>query len=547
MSQPSDEHAISIGLFDYIVIGGGSAGCVVAHRLSKGAKQRVLLLEAGSKNRNPLFRIPLTGPALGVGHKRFDWGYKTEADNSRFGQQDSWPRGKMLGGSGRLNGMVYVRGAKVDYDGWAASGCHGWAWADVKPYFEKSEQLNPSDSVHGDKGPLLLTRLRHPHPLSHAFIRAHSELGVTHNPNYNDGEQSGASILVSSNSGRLRSSADISYAKALGSCTSLVTQTNATVQKIVFENRRAVGVSGILNGRAFVANAHKEIILCAGTIGTSEILMRSGIGNAAHLNALDINVIHDQPAVGRNLHEHPAVQMIIGSKTPTIGQEYMPWHAVQHGYNWLVKGGGLLSAASYEALSFVRSEASQKHPDIQMHFAPYALDRKKGRLTPVLNDSFMIQVNASYPVSRGSIELKPTRTGLKPSIHHKMFGNSTDLKCLRKGVQFAMRLLRTEEMSAHTDALVVPQGEIETDESLDEQIRRHAVPAYHPAGTAKMGTGADAVVGPDLRVHGVKGLRVADASIIPSPISGNINACVTMIGEKAADMILANTVMEQAA
>lgn len=532
--------------FDYIIIGAGSAGCVLANRLSEDGRNQILLLEAGPWSKNPLFHIPLLGPAIGVGNKRYDWKYRTEPDPSRNDIQQDWPRGKMLGGTSQLNGMVYVRGAAVDFDGWAANGCDGWSWRDVQPYFQKVEHITQADAIHGESGPMRLHRLSRTHPLSDAFVRAHEVTGYSENRDYNGGDQEGAAILLSSNDGRWRSSGVSSYIKSARSRSNLTIIANAPVQQLICEQGRVSAVEYLYQGAVHRAISRQEIILSAGAINSPAILMRSGIGPSDHLADLNIGIIADRPQIGLNLHEHPALQILVRSKTKTISSQNHIWNVPTHLWNWWVHRGGLLSAASYEAISFIRSAPDVLKPDIQLHFAPYGLKRTEAGLRPHSDDSFMIQVNASYPKSRGRIRLRDANVESPPYIHAPMFSAHADLETLKRGVGFAMELLKTKPFLAHMGDYILPNGEPKSDTELTETILEHAVPAYHPAGTCRMGSDDDAVVDIRLRLRGIDGLRVVDASIIPKPISGNIQSSVFMIAEKAAGMILADRFISQA-
>lgn len=521
-------------MFDFLIVGAGSAGCLLANRLSQNPKNSVLLLEAGPANRNPLFRVPLLGPALGVGSKRLDWGYQTLPDKGRQGLVQDWPRGRMLGGSSRLNGMVYVRGASGDFDHWEKLGCKGWGWSDVEPIFRRFERIDEPDKVHGCGGDFPIHRLRHPHPLSRAFIEAHRSLDLGGNLPYNSGHQEGASILVSSNDGHWRSDGSSCHLRVALNRQNLGVLTGAKVSRLIFEGRRCVAVQYSQDGEAREVAARRDVFLSAGALETPALLMRSGIGPESELRAHGIDVRLDQPGVGKNLHEHPAVQIVARSKTQTISTQDKPWHLPRHVFNWWVRRGGLLSAASYEAVSFLRSDPAQERPDIQLHFSPYGLARKANGLRPVDVDSFMIQANLSHPKSRGEVRLKDAKPDSAPLIDHQMFREPDDLGRLCLATKLALQLFNDSAFADHFAGFYLPEDLTATTADFEDIIRRSAVPAYHPAGTCRMGSDNQAVVGPDLRVKGLAGLKIADASIIPSPISGNIQATVLMIAEKAA-------------
>lgn len=536
--QVNDMVEDEASVFDFIIVGGGSAGCVLANRLSANRNTSVLLLEAGRETRNPLFKIPVFGSAIGIGNAKYDWVYTTEPDPTRNGMSQEWPRGRMLGGSSMLNGMVYVRGAAHDYDAWEVDGCAGWSWANVLPIFQKLENISVADGVHGTEGPLKIHRYARPHKLTLDFVRAHRELGYAENPDYDRSTQDGAAILLSSTSGRIRSTGVNCYLGPVRNRNNLTVTTLASVTRIVVKDRRATAVVYWHAGKKHSAFARQEIVLTAGAINSPAVLMRSGIGPAKHLRDRGIAVECDLSGVGKNLHEHPALQISVKSNTPLSRLKNQALRVPRFGFDWVWHGGGVFSTGAYEAISFVRSTNEKQHPDLQLHFSPYALERTEGGVQARTDDSFMLQVNLSYPKSRGKVRLGDKVSCFAPVIETQMFEHVDDLESLKDGLKFVQAVCESENMTSHFAGYLGPFGDIGTAAEADEFIRANAVPAYHPAGTCKMGSDNQSVVDPKLRVYHIDGLRVADASVIPRPISGNIQSCVLMIAEKAAEMII---------
>jgi len=523
-----------------VIVGSGSAGGLLTERLSRDPLNTVLLVEAGPKPRNPALSIPLAGPGLAIGHPRLDWRYRSEPDRSVGNRQHDWPRGRMLGGSSRLNGMVYVRGAPHDYDRWAANGCTGWDWAEIEPHFRSIERLvgGADDTVHGREGDHAIHRLNQPHALTHAFLDARFMRGSPDNSDYNGVSQEGASVLLSSSDGRWRSSsASGPLAKAMRRKNVKVV-CEALADRVEIKDGRAHALAYSHRGRQKRAEARRKIVLCAGTIGSPSILLRSGIGAAEDLAECGIPTIHNAPGVGRNLHEHPAVQVVAQSRKPTISTQNSALYFLKHGWDWAAKRGGLLSAATYEAIAFMRSSPECDHPDLQMHFAPYGLIRNDGKLRPHARDTYMIQVNLSYPKSRGQITLSDVDPSAAPTISSPLLADDRDAITLRLGVSEAMQTLQASAFADCFDGYCLPDTHGMTEDEITDWLPNAVAPSYHPAGTCRMGTDPQAVVDPALNVRGVTGLSVADASILPAPISGNIQACVMMIASKAASEMI---------
>ena len=526
--------------FDFVIVGSGSAGGLLTERLSRDPRNTVLLVEAGPKPRNPALSIPLAGPGLAIGHPRLDWRYRSEPDPSAGNRQHDWPRGRMLGGSSRLNGMVYVRGAAHDYNRWAGNGCKGWDWATVEPHFRSIERLvgEPDDTVHGRTGDHAIHRLNQPHALTDAFLAARFMRGSPDNPDYNGVSQEGASVLLSSSDGRWRSSAASGpLAKAMRR-KNVKVMCNARADRVAIEDGHARTLIFAHHGRTMRALARRKIVLCAGAIGSPAILLRSGIGAGGDLADLGIPTVANAPGVGRNLHEHPAVQVVAQSRKPTISTQNTASYFPKHVWDWAAKRGGLLSAATYEAIAFMRSSPECDHPDLQMHFAPYGLIREGGKLRPHTRDTYMIQVNLSYPNSRGQITLSHADPSVAPTVSSPLLADGRDALALRLGVRETMQTLQSPAFADYFDGYCLPDTRGMTEDEIADWLPHAVAPSYHPAGTCRMGTDPRAVVDPALNVRGLAGLSVADASIIPAPISGNIQACVMMIASKFADAMI---------
>ncbi|WP_262696490.1 GMC family oxidoreductase [Kordiimonas aquimaris] len=525
--------------YDYIIVGAGSAGCVLANRLTASGRYSVLLLEAGAGDSNPMLRIPLLGSLLTVGSPKYDWCYRTAADPTRGGRQERWPRGKVLGGSSALNAMIYVRGAAADYDHWAQLGNSGWSYDDVVPFFNKIEgTISPMSADHTG-GMVRMANADGAHPLSYKFIDALTAQGTPYFKVGNNGSKSGVSLLRMTSSGRVRQSSAYAYLKPAKSRPNLHVMTHSHAARVIFEGRKAVGIEYHRRGKTYEVFAGKEVILSGGSINSPQLLMLSGVGPAEDLSAIGIKPIMDLAGVGKNLHDHPAVFMQAYTNVPSYNTETMPPRVFKHVADWALRGQGMLSTVMFQALAFVKTNAVHDYPDIQLHFAPCGYVNTETSVEPIKQNSFTIQANVNRPQSRGFLKLADKSPASYPIIQPNMFDDTYDLNTLISGVKYMKSLIEGAVFNDVIDRISVPALKPITDSDWELFVRENAQTAYHPVGTCKMGTDDMSVVTQELRVVGTHGLRVVDGSVMPQIISGNTQAAIMMIAEKAADMILA--------
>jgi choline dehydrogenase len=527
--------------FDYVIVGAGSAGAVLANRLSEDPKIRVCLIEAGRKDRSPLIRIPL-GLMVLAKDRRHNWLFNSAPQAGLDGRSVSIPRGKVLGGSSAINGMIYIRGHRADYDGWAELGCTGWDYASVLPYFRRSEantNADLDDAVHGRDGLLSVSNQRNANSVDQDFIDAAADLQLRSCDDFNAAEPEGVGVYqVTQKNGKRHSTAE-AFLKPIRARSNLTIETNAEVLRVDVHDGRATGVlCRRTDGSPLRIAALGEVILSAGAIGSPDILLRSGIGPAHEIAAWGGDPVHDLPGVGKNLQDHVDVMVINKSSSTTpygISIRALP-RLAKDGLSWVFAKRGMLASNMVEAGGFVRTSAAEPRPDIQFHIIP-GLKSHRGRMVEY-GHGMSLHTCVLRPLSRGSVTRNATDGS--PVIDLGLLSDDADLETLLKGVRIARSIMQQSPMAKHGLTEVIPGAAVQDDDALRDYIRAQARTVYHPVGTCAMGTGPDAVVSPRLKVHGIQGLRVVDASIMPRIVSGNTNAPAIMIAEKAADMIRAD-------
>jgi choline dehydrogenase len=517
---------------DYVIVGAGSAGCVLANRLSEDPAVRVLLIEAGRRDRHPNIKIPAAFAKQF--RTKLDWDLATEPEPHCDGRSIYVPRGKGLGGSSSMNAMLYVRGNPLDYDGWATAGAEGWGWDEVRPYFLKAEDNQRGESEHhAAGGPLRVEDERSPRPLTGRFLAACEEAGVPRIDDYNGPEQDGASLVqVTQRRGRRWSAAD-AYLRPALKRPNLEVVTGALVSGVEITNGTATGVRySRRRGGERVARAEREVSLAAGAIGSPQLLMLSGVGPAAQLQEVGVQVVHDLPAVGENLQDHPYVACVWDVPGGgSLADAEKPKALLEY----LLRRTGPLSSSVAEAFAFVRSRPGLPAPDLQFHFAPaYFVDNGFEEY-----DGHAITMGPVLvkPRARGWVRLRSADPAAKPRILTNSLSDGEDVAALVAGVRLSREIAAAGPFAEALGRELFPGAEVDTDEAIAADVRRRAELLYHPVGTCRMGTDPDAVVSPALQVHGLERLRVVDASVMPLIPGGNTNAPTIMIAEKAADLI----------
>lgn len=533
--------------FDYIIVGAGSAGCVLAHRLTENGRYKVLLLEAGGSDLRFWLQVPI-GYGKSFHDGRVNWMYRTEPEASLAGRQSYWPRGKVLGGSSSTNAMVFIRGQHEDFEHWKALGNPGWGWSDVLPYFRKMEKsARGPNEWRGRDGPLSVTDVsKDLHPLCQTFLRAGAELGLPRNADFNGATQEGVGLYeITTRDGRRMSTAR-AYLHPAMKRANLRVETRAQVTRIVFDGTRAAGVTYVQGGVTRTARAAREIILSSGAINSPLLLQHSGVGPAPHLQALGLPVVLDSPAVGRHLQDHLCIDYLYRSLVPTLNQQLRPWHGkLWAGLRYIVSRSGPLALSVNQGGGFIRSRPGLDRPNMQLYFSPVSYTRapvgKRPLMSPDPFPGFLLSAQPCRPTSRGTVQIRSADPFDAPVIVPNSLATDDDVDELLEGALFLRRLAAAPSLAAVIEEELKPGRAVQSRDQLLEDIRQRASTVFHPVSTCRMGPDPrEAVVDHNLKVHGIGSLRVIDASVFPELTSGNTNAPAIMVAEKGADLVLAD-------
>jgi choline dehydrogenase len=530
------------GSFDYIIVGAGSAGCVLANRLTASGRHRVLLLEAGPADRNPWIHVPI-GYAKLFSNAKVNWLYQTEPEPELNNRRIIQPRGKVLGGSSSINGLVYIRGQKEDFDIWRQLGNVGWSWDDVLPYFKKAEsQQRGADELHGGDGPLSVSDQSEPHELCEAFIKAGEQVGIPRNDDFNGANQEGIGYFQMTSRKGLRCSTAVGYLRPARKRPNLTVVTEAMTSRIRFDGDAAAGVVFSRNGETLVARTDGEVILASGAINSPQLLQLSGVGPSVLLNGFGIDIVRDMPAVGAHLQDHFQTRMVFRcTKKITINDIMVsPLRQVRMGLKYALQRKGPLTVSAGYAGAFLRTDPRLATPDVQVHFLNFSTNKMGEKLHPF--SAFTASICQLRPESRGTVTIKSADPGAAPAIRVNYLATENDRRTMVAGMRMLRQISQAPAMADLISSELEPGPQCQSDADWLAFIRERGGTIYHPTCTCKMGDAADSVVDARLRVHGLRRLRVVDGSVMPNVVSGNTNAAIIMIAEKGADMILQDAV-----
>lgn len=536
---------VSMSEYDFIIVGAGSAGCALANRLSENGKYSVLLLEAGGSDLNFWIWMPI-GYGKTFYNRNVNWMYETEPNPMLDNRTSYWPRGKVVGGSSSINAMVFIRGQKEDFDDWKEMGNPGWGWDDVLPYFKKLETNDKGgDTYRGESGPVHVATLdRDLHPLCETFVAAGQECQYPANPDFNGASQEGVGTYQNTAKNGLRMSAARAYIHPARKQKNLRVEKNAMARTLLFDGTKATGISYQQKGNDKTAFARREVILCAGAINSPQLLQVSGIGPASLLQSKEIEVVHAANGVGQHLQDHLAIDYLYRSKVPTLNDQLYPWHGkLWHGLRYVLTRRGPLSLGVNQAGGFVHSRKGLRSPNVQLFFSPLSYTKAPPGKRPLMNPDpfpgFLLSAQPTRPTSRGHLEIRSADPFVPVAIHPNYLATDYDVQEILEASRLVRQLAQAPSLAKVIEAEIAPGPEVQTDEEIIADCRARAGTVFHPTSTCRMGPDPlSDVVDARLKVYGVQGLRVADASIFPTLTSGNTNAPAIMIGEKAADLIL---------
>jgi choline dehydrogenase len=537
----------SVITYDYIIVGAGSAGCVLANRLTANGRHRVLLLEAGPSDRSFWIQVPI-GYGKSYYNPTVNWMYQSEPIPGLNNRTNYFPRGKVLGGSSSINAMVYSRGQAGDYDDWAAMGNRGWSWSDVLPLYKRMEDhALGANAWHGAGGPLHVDTIeRAVHPLTHLWVKAAQEAGLKFNPDLNGETIEGVGIYQINTHRGFRMSASRAYLWPAQGRPNLRVETGALATRILFEGKRAVGIAYERRGHRHQARAGREVILAGGAINSPQLLQLSGVGPADVLRASGIEVVHESPAVGHNLQDHLCFDYVYRAKVPTLNNTLHPWWGkLLAGMQYVLTREGPLSLSVNQGGGFFRARPESQRADIQLYFSPLTYEKAAPGVRKMTGTDpypgFILSVSPCRPTSRGHLQIRSADPHEAPAIRPNYLSTNHDVEELLAGARFLRRLAQTPSMAAIIAEELKPGTPVDSDEACIADIRARCYSVFHPVSTCRMGPdAADNVVDHRLKVHGLSGLRVIDASIFPTVTSGNTNAPAIMVGEKGADLVLAD-------